>query len=123
MARDRFINTSYNYRFEDTDGMTSLLYVMRMFRCGFRTLGGLEVMEVLDCRKHRIGYTKSEAVEYRLAGGSVVTIRPSVNKPELTADISVAGGDPETAAAIEARIREDLEGIIYMDSRMGYCCE
>lgn len=117
------MDTIYTYRFEGDDGESRIREIMKMFRCGFKALGGLEVEEVLDCRKHRIGYTKSEAVEYRLAGGTTVTVRPSVTAPEITADIAVTAGDPQEAVDTEARIREDLENIIYMDSRMGYCCE
>ena len=117
------MDTIYTYRFEGADGEPKIRNVMKMFRCGFRTMGGIEVDEVLDCRKHMLGYTKSEAVEYRLADGSKVVIRPSVTAPEITADITTADDNPESALETEARIREDLENIIHMDDRMGYCCE
>ena len=44
-------------------------------------------------------------------------------EPKLEASISIADNDNENAARTEERIRADLENIIHMDNRMGYCCE
>ena len=97
--------------------------VMKMFRCGFKSIGGIKVERVVD---------HNNAVEYPLAGGSCVVIRQPGDEPKLEVCISVAGDDAEntdtgvgmkSALEIEKRILEELESIIYMDSRMGYCCE
>ena len=106
--------------------------VMKMFRCGFKSIGGIKVGRVLDHGKEEAVSLENSSIEYRLAGGSSVVIRQSGAEPKLEVCISVASEDAKNAAAgdsvesalkIEKRIREDIESIIYMDNRMGYCCE
>ena len=97
--------------------------VMKMLRFGFKTLGGLEVMSVTDHSKDSGGRNADDTVEYRLYGGSGVVIRTHDTEPKLEVCISIADNDRENAAKTEARIRADLENIIHMDNRMGYCCE
>lgn len=104
-------------------GISDFQLVMKMLRFGFKTLGGLEVMSVTDNSKGMDGNPADDAVEYRLAGGSTVVIRMRANEPELEVCISIADKDSENAAVVEKRIRADIENIIHMDSRMGYCCE
>ena len=110
------------YKFEGADGMTKMQDVMKMFRFGFRTIGGLKVEEIKGHDKGPDG-TDMNALEYRLAGGSCVILRPSGTEPEIEVTVSAADDDTDKAAETEALIRRDLESIIYMDHGMGYCCE
>ena len=154
-------STFYSYSFDGADGELRMQDVMKMFRFGFKSLGGLKVEEILDHRKgsgERLccgpeGIESSgewSAVEYRLAGGSAVIIRPfgaelnygtasdTDDAPRIEISILIAGGDneiaggvnenegagvDEEAADIERRVRRDLESILFMDHGMGYCCE
>lgn len=104
--------------------MIDVQLVMKMFRCGFKSIGGIKVESVLDHRKGPDGHQKTapenDVLEYHLAGGPSVEIRSSSAEPKIEVYISVPGDDTES---LEKRIREDIESIIYMDSRMGYCCE
>ena len=145
-------STFYSYSFDGADGELRMQDVMKMFRFGFKSLGGLKVREILD---HRKGSGEWSAVEYRLAGGSAVIIRPfgaelnsgtasdTDDAPRIEISILIAGGDneiaggvnenegagvdeeaaDERAADIERRVRRDLESILFMDHGMGYCCE
>ena len=120
MTNDR-MNDRHTYYYEGD--ISDLQLAMKMFRFGFRTLGGLEVMSVIDHGKASDGKFTTDTIEYRLDGGSTVVIMMHKAEPKLEVSISVADNDRESAAAEEERIRADLENIIQMDNRMGYCCE
>ena len=113
------LKSEYIYKAETSAGMTDPELSMKMFRCGFRMLGGMEVENI---REHSSGYACDE-IEYRLAGGSSVKIKTSGTHPELTVCMDVVGKNRKDAEERETRIREDIENIIYMDLRAGYCCE
>ena len=129
------MENKYIYQFED-GSISDMQLVIKMFRCGFKTIGGIKVESVLDHSKGADGQQKAapekDVLEYHLAGGPSVEIRPSSAESKIEINITVPDDDKECAAAddclvsaseIEKRIREDIESIIYMDSRMGYCCE
>ena len=123
MKSDYCMNTLHSYSFEGDTGMLNMQDVIKMFRCGFKTIGGIEVESVLDHRREQDGLFGSGTIEYRLAGDSSVVIKPSDNGSRLEVRIYVTGDNREKAAETEARIREDVENIIYIDYRRGYCCE
>ena len=135
---------TYTYPRKGDSGMIDIQLVLKMFRCGFKSIGGIKVESVLirskgaDARSEEPRGIASEvsseksSIEYCLSDGSSVVIRSSGIEPKLEVCISAAGDDTEYAAAgdsvesaleLEKRIQEDIESIIYMDNRMGYCCE
>lgn len=117
------MNSLYKYSFEDDDGMQNMQDVLKMFRYGFKTIGNIEVERVLDHSNGTDGATGSEIIEYRLVDGSSIEIRPSGAGPEVKVCISVANVNDKKAACIETQIREDIESILYLNYRAGYCCE
>ena len=123
MGKDYCLDTSYIYKLKGDSGVLSMQSVMKMFRCGFKTIGGIEVERILDHKDDPAELSGSGAVEYRLTGGSSVIIKPSGTGPMIETSISIGSGSKENAAEIEERIRLDLENIIYLDYRSGYCCE
>lgn len=116
-------NTIQSFEFVGDEAMEKMRVIVKMFRIGFRTIGGLSVENVMDYSRGIEGLPKSEMVEYRLAGGSALVLKPSANEPKLNVYVSIKSDSEESAAAIEKRVCDDLESIIYMDDRMGYCCE
>ena len=110
------------HRFEAAGGMRELQYAMKMFRCGFRTIGDIRVEDVIDHGDEADGSAGSGSVEYRLEGGSVVMIRSSADEPVIEICVSAADGS-KLSADMEKRICADIESIIYIDHRAGYCCE
>ena len=110
------------HRFEVAGGISEVQYVMKMFSCGFKTIGDIRVGDVLDHRNEAVGSPGSGTVEYRLEGGSVVMIKPSGTEPALDVCITAADGS-SIAADLEKRICADIESIINIDYRAGYCCE
>lgn len=123
MEKDYCLNTSNIYRLEGDSGMLSIQSVMKMFRCGFKTIGGIEVERILDHKEDTAKLSGSGAVEYMLTGGTSVIIKPSGIEPMIETTIFIASESTENAVEIEERIRLDLENIIYLDYRSGYCCE
>lgn len=111
-----------SYQFEVTGGMSEVQYVMKMFRCGFKTIGNIKVENVVDHGKGRDGSPGCGDIEYLLAGGFSVMIKPSGTEPEIEVSISVPGNSPGAESA-EKRICSDIESIINIDCRAGYCCE
>ena len=109
-------------RFEVSGGMSELQYAMKMFRCGFKTIGDIGVDSIIDHGNEADGSPESGAVEYRLEGGSAVMIKPSDYEPALEICISAADGGSITAD-MEKRICADIENIVNLDYRAGYCCE
>ena len=73
------MNNKYIYQFEGSSGMQDMRYIMKMFRCGFRTIGNAEVKSVTELSKAADGTAGTEALEYRLAGGSSFIIKSSVS--------------------------------------------
>ena len=117
------METLRSYRFAGDDAELKMQDVMKMLRYGFKTIGGLVVEEVHAGEAVGTAGGLGHSIEYRLAGGTAVKVRPSEDGSVLELRISAAGESDEEAAAIESRVRSDLESIIYMDHGMGYCCE
>lgn len=117
------MNNKYIYQFEGSSGMQDMRYIMKMFRCGFRTIGNAEVKSVTELSKAADGTAGTEALEYRLAGGYSFIIRSSAFEPKIEVTVSVPDSSGDHAAETGKRICEDLENIIYIDNRLGYCCE
>ncbi len=117
------MSTSISYKFEGDDGMQNMQVILKMFRYGFKSFGGIEVESVLDHSARPDGAAVPEVIEYRFAEGSSVEIRPSTAAPEIEVCITAAGDSEEDAACSEARIRKDIENIMYLNGRAGYCCE
>ena len=90
------------HRFEAAGGMRELQYAMKMFRCGFRTMGDIRVEDVID---------HGEESDRSAGSGSALEIC-----------ISAADGGSITAD-MEKRICADIENIVNIDYRAGYCCE
>ena len=110
------------YRFEGTDGAVRMQDVMKMFRFGFKNIGDSKVGSVRSLSGSETGEVMTEALEYRLEDGSTVLIKPdrSGQTIEVSLETDEAGGDKSETAA---RIWNDIENIIYIDCRAGYCCE
>ena len=121
MSSDYCFNTFHSYQLEGDDGMLKMQDVMKMFRYGFKNLGGVEVARVVNCSAGSDG--GSGAVEYRLAGGASVEIKPSRFRPKVEVYFMITSDSKDEAAEIEKCVIEDIESIIYIDYRAGYCCE
>ncbi len=114
-------NDKHIYYYESD--ISDFQMVMKMLRFGFKSLGGIEVMSVAHHSKASDGKPATDTVEYQLDEGYTVLIMTHDYEPKLEVCISIADNDRENAAKTEERIRADLEHIIHMDNRMGYCCE
>ena len=96
--------------------------VMKMFRFGFKTIGTSKVESVRNLSEGVTGDVMSDALEYRLADGSSIMIKP--DESEYTIEVSLRTDEANGDTSEEnAQIWNDIENIIYIDYRAGYCCE
>ena len=116
-------NTLHIYHFDGSDAVLKMQLILKIFRYGFKTIGDIEVESILDYSKGLDGLPQSDVIEYRLIGDSAVILKPSSTEPKLNVYISIKGDSEEAVAAIGERIYRDLDSIIFMDARTGYCCE
>ena len=110
------------YRFEGTDGATKMHDALKMFRFGFKTIGPCEVESVRIFSKEEPGDVMSDELEYLLAGGSSVLIKPNGSEQTIEVSLTTDNVNGDTTEIAE-QIWNDIEGIIYIDFRAGYCCE
>lgn len=105
-------NTLRSYAFPGRAGMRKMNEIMRNFRKGLDTVGGMKVSKTEDYLPGLNGLPKSDVLKYCFGddgeSGSVV-IRPSGTEPKLKAYISITAGDKRRAEVLEERIAEDLE--------------
>ena len=95
------MNITRSYRFDGIDGDLKMQDVMKMFRYGFKSIGGIKVESVCSLGQEagscNSGYEEVRgrlmpgAVEYHLADGSSITIRPSESEQVL--EISLMTSD------------------------------
>lgn len=114
-----FMETLYSYHF-GYDNLTRMHGVLKMFRYGFKELGGIRV-ENVSVREH--GDAEGSAIEYRLEGGCSVQIIPDEKAPAIEVRIEVPSDSDPDAAGTERMLRKDIESIIYVDHGAAYCCE
>ena len=119
MTKDCCIKITHSYRSGGSGGVPDLRVIMKMFRCGFKALGGMNVESVTDHSRE----TDHDEIEYRLADGSSVVLKSSGAGSELTVCMTIFGDSREDAEETGKRILADIENIVYMDLRAGYCCE
>ena len=117
------MKTQHCFCLDNGYGALDVHDLMKMFRCGFKSLGGIDVEKVLVHRQGPERAPDTDIVEYHLADGSSVLIEPSGTEPELTISIRLSDSSTENAADLEKSICEDIENIIYLDQRACYCCE
>ncbi len=109
------MNTLHSYQFEGASGMLKMQDIMKAFHNEFNegdSIGGLDVLKVLDYSKGLDGLPKSDVIKYLLRGGSSVVVRPSGTEPKLKTYISVTAGDSKEATAQETTIVSNLESYL-----------
>jgi phosphomannomutase len=88
-----------------------------------RSLGGVDVSEVVDLEEGWNGLAPTEGLIWRLADTGRVVVRPSGTEPKLKAYIEVVGppspadlaADRERASAVLSSIRDELAALLSLD--------
>ena len=106
------MNTLHSYEFDGASGMVKMQDIMKSFHNDYNegdSIGGLEVLKVLDYSKGLEGLPKSDVIKYLLKGGSSVVVRPSGTEPKLKTYISITAGNKTEAIEQEVSTVKDLE--------------
>lgn len=103
------LNTLHSYEFDGAAGFAKMQDIMKKFRQGLECIGGKQVLNVLDYSTGLDGLPQADVLKYLLEGNSSLVVRPSGTEPKLKAYISVSADSKEQAAAIEAKMVNELK--------------
>lgn len=103
------LNTLHSYEFDGAAGFAKMQDIMKKFRQGLECIGGKQVLKVLDYSAGLDGLPQADVLKYLLEGNSSLVVRPSGTEPKLKAYISVSADSKEQAAAIEAKMVNELK--------------
>ena len=94
----------FNFSFTGASGFETMKSIMAGLRANpICEAAGFAVDSAVDYERDATGLPKSDVMQYRLAGGTVVTVRPSGTEPKLKLYISARGSTAaESEAAVEA---------------------
>ncbi len=116
-----YLNTLLNFSFEGAAGMQKMADMMNALRAEAPTsIAGEAVCEVTDykesiCKNTQTGeetavtLPKSNVLQYRMAGGDSVIVRPSGTEPKIKVYITAVAGTREAAQAKADRLAADME--------------
>ena len=89
------LNTLHSFTFEGASGFTKMQEIMKKFRKGLDSIGGLKVEKTEDYSKGLNGLPKSDVLKYMMEGNCSVVVRPSGTEPKLKTYISVSAENKE----------------------------
>lgn len=94
-------NALRSFAFEGERGMQTMQSLMaRLRQAPPAELGGLAVGQVLDYRNGTTGLPRADVLEFRLAGGAKLMIRPSGTEPKIKVYLSAVAATEEAADEI-----------------------
>jgi phosphoglucomutase len=105
-------NSLRSYTFEGNLGFAKMQSIMKAFRGGISSFGGLKVLGVLDYKDGLDGLPPSDVLKFKLEGGSTVVIRPSGTEPKLKAYFSASADSEIAANEITERMVNDVNALM-----------
>jgi phosphoglucomutase len=105
-------NSLRSYTFEGNLGFAKMQSIMKAFRGGISSFGGLKVLGVLDYKDGLDGLPPSDVLKFKLEGGSTVVIRPSGTEPKLKAYFSASADSEIAANEITERMVADVNALM-----------
>ncbi len=106
-------NELHSKAFEGQNGMRAMQALMEALRkTPPAAIAGCAVERAVDYRAGVAGLPPADVLEYRLAGGGKLLIRPSGTEPKVKLYLSVRGASEEDAAAKMAALREGALGLL-----------
>ena len=82
MKNSNFTNTMHTFQFEGDDAMEKMQLILKMFRFGFKSIGGLKVEEVLDYSRGVEDLPESDGIQCGLEGGCGLILKRGAGEPE-----------------------------------------
>ena len=94
-------NALHSFAFEGESGMHTMDAIMKQLRQTPPTaIGGMAVESVVDYNAAGTGLPKANVLEFRLAGGAKLMVRPSGTEPKIKVYLSAVAPTEEAADAI-----------------------
>ena len=94
-------NALHSFAFEGESGMHTMDAIMKQLRQTPPTaIGGMAVENVVDYNTAGTGLPKANVLEFRLAGGAKLMVRPSGTEPKIKVYLSAVAPTEEAADAI-----------------------
>ena len=94
-------NALHSFAFEGESGMHTMDAIMKQLRQTPPTaIGGMTVESVVDYNTAGTGLPKANVLEFRLAGGAKLMVRPSGTEPKIKVYLSAVAPTEEAADAI-----------------------
>mgnify|MGYP004519660259 FL=1 len=98
-------NALLSFAFEGESGMHTMQAIMKKLReTPPAEIGGIAVESVLDYNTEGTGLPKANVLEFRLAGGAKLMVRPSGTEPKIKVYLSAVAPTEEAADAINAKL-------------------
>ncbi len=110
----RHFNGLHSYTFEGAKGMTIMGEKMQSLRADTpKDIAGDVVVSVKDYMAEGTGLPASDVLEFRLASGAKLIVRPSGTEPKIKAYTFTSGKDEQEAVEKEAKMAQ------WMNEKMG----
>ena len=94
-------NALLSFAFEGESGIHTMQAIMKKLReTPPQSIAGIAVESVLDYNTEGTGLPKANVLEFRLAGGAKLMVRPSGTEPKIKVYLSAVAPTEETADAI-----------------------
>ena len=94
-------NALHSFAFEGESGMHTMQAIMKKLReTPPQSIAGIAVESVLDYNTEGTGLPKANVLEFRLAGGAKLMVRPSGTEPKIKVYLSAVAPTEEAADAI-----------------------
>ncbi len=110
-----------NFAFEGADGAVKMQSIIENMRANPpKALAGSEIVKLIDYHKAGLrdgepnpdtGLPDSNVLEFNMANGTKVIVRPSGTEPKMKAYISASGKNTDEALEKIAKIKEDIHSL------------
>ena len=106
-------NALESFAFEGESGMHTMQAIMASLRAAPPAeIAGLAVEKAVDYAAGDTGLPAADVLEFRLAGGAKLMIRPSGTEPKIKLYLSAVAPAAEEADAINARLKEGAAALL-----------
>ena len=100
-------NALHSFTFEGAAGMDTMNTIMTGLRAAPPArIAGYTVTEVVDYQNGDTGLPRANVLEFRMAGGAKLMVRPSGTEPKIKVYLSAVGRTEEEADAINAALAD-----------------
>ena len=106
-------NALESFAFEGESGMRTMQAIMASLRAEPPAeIAGLAVEKTVDYAAGDTGLPAADVLEFRLAGGAKLMIRPSGTEPKIKLYLSAVAPTAEEADAVNARLKEGAAALL-----------